>query len=110
MPIEWTDTYAGWEQHYRIEDDGTVTEAMFMDAEPVLERAKAEHNAGVGVSPSGEWRKVASIPWGLVRHWRVVDGVDVLKPGNDGWLRKKLDDPELTHLRVWKGHLGKYHE
>jgi hypothetical protein len=110
MPIEWQDSYGEWSQRYRLEDDGTFHRATFMDAEPVVDAAKAEHNAGFGSSPSGDLKKVASIPMGLWLKWKMEEGVDILQPGNEGWLRRKLDDPELMHLRVWKGQLGKYHE
>jgi hypothetical protein len=109
MPIEWHEKFHEWDQFYRIDDDGTFTRASFMDAQPVLETAKAEHNMGWGSSPSGDLKKVASIPMGLWLQWK-DQGIDILKPENTGWLRKKLDDPELAYLRVWNGRLGRHHE
>ena len=106
MPIEWRERYHEWEQSYRIEDDGSVVASSFMDAEPVLEQAKAEHTAGT--RQDREFRKVATIPLGLWLQWK-REGVDILKNGNEGWLRRKLDDPDLRYLRVWDGKLGKYH-
>jgi hypothetical protein len=108
MPIEWREKYHEWDQYYRIEDDGTVVAASYMDAAPVLEQAKAEHNAGFGSTKDGTFKKVASIPLGVWLEWK-RQGVDILQNGKEGWLRRKLDDPEYQHLRVWKGRLGKYH-
>lgn len=109
MPIEWHEHYHGWDQYYRIEDNGDFTRSTSHDAEPILEDAKARHNAGFGSTRDGSMKLVAQIPMGLWLQWK-DQGVDILKPGNEGFLRKKLDDPELTHLRVWKGRLGKHHE
>ena len=109
MPIEWREKYHEWDQYYRIEDDGSVVSASYMDAQPVLDAAKEEHNAGAGSTRDGSMKKVASIPMGMWLEWK-QQGIDILQKGNEGWLRRKLDDPELTHLRVWKGKLGKYGE
>ena len=109
MPIEWHEKFYEWDQHYRIEDDGTFHRRTTMDAEPVLESAKAMHNAGAGSTKDGSMKLVAQIPMALWLQWKDA-GVDILQPGSEGFLRKKLDDPELAHLRVWKGRLGKHHE
>lgn len=109
MPIEWHEHWNGWDQHYRLEDDGTFHRRTTMDAEPVVEAAKAAHNDGAGSSKDGSLKHVASIPLALYLQWKDA-GVDILKGEGTGFLRRKLDDPELAHLRIWKGRLGKHHE
>ena len=109
MPIEWHEQYHDFQQYYRLEDDGSLTRATTQDAEPVVNAAKELHNSGAGSSKDGSLKHVASIPLALYLQWKDA-GVDILKGEGTGFLRRKLDDPELAHLRIWKGRLGKYHE
>ena len=102
---EWDDSSDIWSKRVTVDEDGVVTEHTYMDAEPVLDRAKELHNTGQTSSPSGDLKHIASIPMGMVHHWKVVDGIDIFLDKNKTWLRKKLEDPDLKYLRVWTGAL-----
>ncbi len=109
MPIEWREQYAEFDQYYRLEDDGSFTRAVTQDAQPVVDLAKELHNSGAGSTQDGSFKHVASIPLALYLQWK-DQGIDILKGEGTGFLRRKLDDPDLAHLRIWKGRLGKHHE
>lgn len=104
---DWDESNEVWSKRVTLDEDGVWTEHTYMDAAPVLDHAKALHNAGLHSSPSGDMKHIASIPLGLAHHWKMVDGIDILLDKNKTWLRKKLEDPDLKYLRVWTGRINR---
>lgn len=84
------------------EDRFTVNRVQ--DVEPILERAKALHNAGIG--QSGEWRHAASIPNVIVERYCEDAGITFREFAmNEVHQRRLLESPDLSHFRIWKGRL-----
>ena len=87
-----------------------LVKEFVQDVEPVLEsnagmrRDAAEGNNGY--SPSGDLRRVASIPTSLLDKWRVEEGIDYTT--KEGWKKvlSKLDDPDYAFLRTAPGRVG----
>lgn len=75
------------------------------DVEPVIEANKAATLAGDGYTPSRDLRRVASIPAAVQLVWIERYGADPLAKGNEGLLRRILNDPEWAHLRTSHGRL-----
>ena len=88
-----------------LDDYGNFTERNYQDAQPILDQNKEFHNSGFGSSPTGELKHAASIPLNIWLKWKIEEGVDVLQPENTQWLKRKLNDPDWRHLRIWDGKL-----
>lgn len=95
---------ASGETFFRDNEDGTYTVWSTQDNDPFLERNKAMANNGDdGFSKSREIRREGSIPMGLIEHWKVTEGVNVLKPEGHDFLKRKLNDIDYQHLRTSTG-------
>ena len=85
---------------FHAEPDGDVSVEARQDVEPVIELARAEHNAG-----AGRWNdlnKVASIP--------AVVYEDLVRRGitrDQKAFRRWLDDPDNRAFRTRPGRLSK---
>lgn len=77
------------------------------DLEPCIENNKLHYNSGNNgwMSKAKEMKHVAEIPLLLVHKWMVEDGVDVLAKGNEGALKKKLNDHTYRFLRTSPGRV-----
>ena len=95
---------AGVEYFMRDNEDGTYTVWSTQKNDPFLEANKALANADDGGwSPSKDFRREGSIPFGLINKWREEQGVDVLKPEGHEFLKRKLNDISYRHLRTSPG-------
>jgi hypothetical protein len=87
----------------RFDDFGGMVEEISQDCEPILDHNKALAAEGSGYSPSGDLRRVASIPLVLVEKWLREEGLDVFDPAHDAALRRKLNSSEYLYLRTAPG-------
>lgn len=93
--------------HYRRNNgDGTVSYRAVQEVDPILEANKALATHNDGYSASRDLKRVASIPMGLIHHWREVEGWDAFDPNNAAKLMQKLNSSEFMHLRTAEGQLG----
>jgi hypothetical protein len=78
------------------------------DVQPLLDRNKRFQNSGLdGMSPTRDWKQVASIPNIILEKWLKEEGLRYWDEEHKHRLLKKLDDPEWAYLRTGNGHLGK---
>lgn len=96
---------AGVQHFLRYDGDGKYSCVSVADCEPILDRNKAMATHNDGYSPSRELRRAASIPLIVWMKWMNEDGVDVFKPENETYLKRKLNDPDWRHLRTATGRL-----
>jgi hypothetical protein len=93
--------------HYRRNNgDGTTSYLAVQDNDPILDANKALATHNDGYSKSREMRRVASIPLGLIHHWKTVEGWDAFDPANAAKLMQKLNSNEFEYLRTAPGQLG----
>lgn len=85
-------------------DDGHMIVTRTQDVESILEDNKARH-ADWGHRRAGDLKHVAQIPLVLAAKWLDEEGVNILQPGNEDFLRCKLNDPEYAYLRTAPGRL-----
>lgn len=85
-------------------DDDVLTVRRIQDVEPILEDAKARHNAGL--HGSADFKHAASLPNVLVERYCADNGItfeEFVK--NPDHIRRMVNDPALAHFRVWPGRL-----
>lgn len=82
--------------HYDESEDKLIIERV-QNCEPIIIQNKIDAD---GFVRFGEMCKVASIPLVLVEKWRNEEGVDILKPGHEDFLARKLLDPDYAYLRT----------
>lgn len=86
--------------------DGRVIFRTQQECAPVLERnALLRDHPDRGWLPGGEFRRVASIPSGVVLQW-LNEGVDLFSGEQQDEIARRLNDPDWAHLRTAPGHLG----
>lgn len=91
--------------HYDRTDDVAVIERV-QDCEPILERTKALHNAGITHSRDREYVHVASIPKVVVERYCNDNGITFARfMGDEGHQARVLNDPDLRYFRVYKGRV-----
>lgn len=74
------------------------------DVEPILEDAKRRHNEGL--HGSKDYKHAMSIPNVLVERYCELNGISYAEfMGNEQHIRRMLNDPELSHFRIWKGRV-----
>ena len=84
--------------------DGDVTFERVQDCEPIAEQSKARHNEGL--HGEGEMRLAGSLPFVLVE--RYCNDHNILFSefmSNKDHARAMLNDPALSHFRVWPGKI-----
>jgi hypothetical protein len=89
----------------RRDDRGAWEYLASGDSQSVLDTNKAIHNHGVHHNAEKDRYLAASIPPIIVIKWREEEGLDVYNPEHNDRLRRKLNDPAWSHLRIWKGNL-----
>ena len=94
-----------WEM--RLDANGRREYRASQDVEAVLDTNKAIHNHGQLHNVEKDRYLAASIPPIIVVKWLNEDGLNVYDPAHNARLRRKLDDPDWQHLRIWKGKLGR---
>lgn len=67
------------------------------DVEPILIQNQEEAKE---FTRYGDMGKIASIPMVLVEKWINEEGVNILKPGAEEFLARKLMDPDYMNLRT----------
>lgn len=84
--------------------DGQATIKATQDCTPVMDQAIALHNGGhLG---SSEMRHAARIPAILVEKYCLDNDVLFSEFCSDpAHVRRMLQDPALSHFRVWKGRI-----
>ena len=89
----------------RKDDQGRIEFVASGDSEAVLDRNKQIHNHGVHRNAEKDRYLAASIPPIIEVKWLTEEGLNIHDPNHRDRLRKKLNDPEWSHLRIWKGRL-----
>ena len=93
--------------HFRRNNgDGTVSYLAVQENDQILDANKAMATHNDGYSASREMRRVASIPLGLIQHWKEVEGWDAFDPANSAKLMQKLNSSDFQMLRTAEGQLG----
>lgn len=96
--------YAGMETHVALED-GNLIAGTRQDCDPILEDAKARHNAGM--FGSSEMRHAARLPLVVVETYCNVHGITFEDCMNDPkHFRAMLSDPDLSAFRIWTGRVS----
>lgn len=90
----------------RNNGDGTVSYMSSQDPTPILEQNKAMATHNDGYSASRDFRRVASIPSGLMKHWVEVEGWNPYDPNNAAKVASVLNSNEFAMLRTAPGQLG----
>ena len=94
-------------QVFTPESDGGFSIETVQDVEPILKANVAEYNSGHnGYTPSGDLKKVASIP--LIEVHKLLNlGINIFN--EDDWPKviAKLDDPEWLKFRTAPGRLSR---
>jgi len=77
--------------------DGLRSERMIIriteDVEPVIDEVtQFKNNSRNGFSPSGNFRKIGSIPMIIVHQWLVEKGIDLMAPGNEKYVKQALNE------------------
>ena len=99
-------TQWGIHKTFHPHPDGSFTVKTSQDAEPIIERNKADQNLGNnGYTKSRNMQKVASIPMTVQLKWRIEEGIDIYNPDHALAVARKLNDPEWRHLRCGLGQL-----
>lgn len=84
--------------------DGALITGTVQDCNPIAERAKAMHNAGI--TGSSEMRLAASFPFVMVEKYCNDKGITLNEFNTDkAHIRYMLNDPALAHFRIWKGKI-----
>lgn len=86
------------------QDGDEFTVRYQADVQPVIDANKHDqvHNP-TGYSPSRELQHVARIPITIQMQWIERYGADPLAKGNEGLLRRILNDPDWRYLRTGGG-------
>lgn len=100
-------------EFHKDDSDGVFTIRTLQDVNPILEHNKALQALNDGFSPSRELKRVASIPTTIVRKWCKDAGISFRKfmrrPQEfQGWLERKLKDPENRFLLTAPWFTHKY--
>jgi hypothetical protein len=86
------------------ESDSKIVVRRVQDVEPVLDRAKALHNEGL--HGSSDYKHAASIPNVIVERYCNLSGITFAEfMANDEHIRRLLNDPDLSHFRIWPGRI-----
>jgi hypothetical protein len=76
------------------------------DCTPILEDAKARHNAGF--HGSSDMKHAARLPMVLIEKYCNLNGITFAE-----WMqnpvhgKRMLSDPDLSEFRIWKGQVGR---
>ena len=85
-------------------NNGIVQVASSQDVEAVLDEAKARHNAGL--HGSNEMRHAAQLPYIIIEAYCNDKGITFDEwMANSAHVNAMLNDPSLSHFRVWKGRV-----
>lgn len=84
--------------------DGALVDSTTQDVEPILEYAKARNREGH--HGSADMRLAASIPVVIVERYLHQNNITLqdfaLSPEHK---KRLLNDPALSHFRIWPGHI-----
>ncbi|MFP5449871.1 MAG: hypothetical protein ACLGHU_14125 [Alphaproteobacteria bacterium] len=100
----WTSP-GGVRTFFKDNHDGTYTVMSEQDTDPILDQNKAMATHNDGWSESRDMRRAASIPMILVEKWKREQGVNVLRPEGEEFLKRVLNDADYQHLRTAPGRI-----
>lgn len=111
MGNPWMDvsTGSGMRRRIRLDDASQlmVAEARQPNMKAILDqnhRELNEHSAKSHVLRNGEtMTKVATIPFWLIEHWKVTEGLDFFNPSHRAGIFAKLNSNEYSKLRTAHG-------
>lgn len=96
----------GRETSVLFDADGNVIFRTLQECDPILDHNKALFNHDDrGYTPSGDMRRVAAIPMGVVLQW-LQEGIDVFSGEQQDEVAKRLNSSEWAYLRTAPGQLG----
>jgi hypothetical protein len=81
----------------------SMTITTVQNVEPILERNKAYQTDHDGMSPTREWKWIASIPNVVLMKWRAEEGIDWTNRNHWPAIVRKLRDPDYRFLRTGLG-------
>jgi hypothetical protein len=85
-------------------EDGNLITGTVQDCDPILERAKAMHNAGQ--HGSSDMRLAASVPFVMVEKYLNDNNISMQELGrNQEHQKRLLNDPALAYFRIWAGRV-----
>ena len=91
----------GVQTHIALEDGNLITGTV-QDCTPILEDAKARHNAGF--HGTSELKHAARIPSVVIETYCNVAGIDFSEfMQNPAHIKRVLNDPALKDFRIWPG-------
>lgn len=94
----------GTKLHLHNDNSGSITFETAQDAEPILEDAKARHNAGY--HGSGEMKHAARLPMVAIDRYCHQHGITFEEWSKDKkHIRAMLNDPDLKGFRIWPGRV-----
>ena len=100
-------TNAGLTRDYHLEEDGKMIVQHRQDVEPLLERNQAlQNHDDRGYSPSGEIRRVASIP--MVEIMKIMKRVGKYKltdPEVQAEVKRMVNDGDFKKFRTAEGRV-----
>lgn len=84
--------------------DGNMTVQRSQDCTPIAERTKAMHNAGE--HGTSDMKLAASLPFVMVEKYCNDNDIEFAEfMRNKEHIKRMLNDPALSHFRVWKGRV-----
>lgn len=85
-------------------EDGNLHANVVQDVEPILEDAKKRHNEGL--HGSADLKHAAEIPNVLIEAYCATNGITYEEwCRNREHVRRLLNDPAISHFRIWKGRV-----
>ena len=101
------DPFTGVTQWFEGDGNGGFKMHYESDVTDNLEANQALMNTGWDgyVSKARELKWVAEIPMSLVMKWKIEEGVDILEPGSEEFMKRKLNSSEWLKLRVGPGRI-----
>ena len=90
--------------HSHNDNSGDITFETTQDAEPILNDAKARHNAGF--HGSSEMKHAARLPMVAIDRYCNLNGITFHEFSTDKkHIRAMLNDPDLKGFRIWPGRV-----
>lgn len=85
-------------------EDGALVTGTVQDCTPILEAAKAAHNAGY--TGSSDMKLAASVPFVVVEKYCNDAGITYHEfAASQEHKKRLLNDPSLAYFRVWNGRV-----
>ena len=83
--------------------EGQIVVARSQDVESIMEKSKALHNEGLHTTEMGD-KLAGYLPYVLIEKYIEQKGITFQSfMADKAHVRAMLNDPNLSHFRVWKG-------